>query len=289
MKRIYISGCGGMLGEAFHNQFKTDFALRCTDIDVNAQWLSYTDVRDYAAYRRDVWSFSPDWLIHLAALTDLEYCEDNQDEAYRTNTIGVENAVLIANELGLPLVYVSTAGIFGGDKYNYDDWDTAAPVNVYGRSKYLGERYVVEHCNHAIICRAGWMMGGNEKDKKFVAKILKQIDAGVKELFAVSDREGTPTYTHDFARNVRLLMDAEIWGVYNMVCSGETTRLEVAREIVKILGADIKVNEVNSGYFPEYYAPRPASEMLVNYKLNLRNMNVMRDWRLALKEYLNER
>jgi dTDP-4-dehydrorhamnose reductase len=278
-----------MLGDAFYKRFKNDYLLRCTDIDVNDEWLEYTDVRDYAAYRRDVWSFSPDYLIHLAALTDLEYCEDNPAEAYRTNTMGTENAVLIANELGLPLVYVSTAGIFGGEKTNYDDWDTPSPVNVYGRSKYMGERYVTENCNCALVCRAGWMMGGGGKDKKFVAKILKQINDGVKEIFAVSDREGTPTYTHDFALNVRLLLDAEFWGTYNMVCTGETSRLEVAREIVKILGVKVKVTEVNSGYFPEYYAPRPASEMLINTKLNIRGLNVMQDWQTALKQYLNER
>ena len=112
MNRIYISGCGGMLGEAFYSILKDSYNLKCTDIDLNDSWLTFCDVRDFGAYRKSVLGFSPDVLIHLAALTDLEYCEENQLEAYNTNTLAVENAVHIANELGVPLVYISTAGIF---------------------------------------------------------------------------------------------------------------------------------------------------------------------------------
>ena len=75
MKKIYIAGCGGMLGEGFHRVFKESYSLRCTDIDVNESWLSYLDFRDLNAYRKDVFSFAPDYLIHLGAHTDLEYCE----------------------------------------------------------------------------------------------------------------------------------------------------------------------------------------------------------------------
>ena len=105
-KRVYIAGCGGMLGEAFYKQFKTDFILKCTDKDVNESWLTYLDFRDFDAYLNDVISFKPDYLFHLGAYTDLEFCELNADETYNTNTIAVENAVYIANTLDIPvLVY----------------------------------------------------------------------------------------------------------------------------------------------------------------------------------------
>ena len=92
-KKIYIAGCGGMLGEAFYQQFKDDYIIKCTDKDVNADWLSFLDFRDYDAYRKDVEEFQPDYLFHLGAYTDLEWCEQNADEVYLTNTLCVENAV----------------------------------------------------------------------------------------------------------------------------------------------------------------------------------------------------
>jgi len=291
-KKIYIAGCGGMLGEAFYKQFKDQYDLKCTDKDVNDTWLDFLDFRDIEAYREDVIGFGPDYIFHLGAYTDLEYCELNVDDTYNTNTLAVENAVFIANDLDIPLLYISTAGIFDGNKPQYDDWDIPNPLGHYARAKYAGERFVIENARRYLVCRAGWMMGaGPGKDKKFVQKIMQQLREGKKELFVVNDKDGTPTYTHDFARNVKLLIEKEYWGLYNMVCGGETSRLEVATEIVKLCGLEneIIINSVSSEHFKkEYFAERPPCERLINRKLNLRNLNVMRDWRIALKEYLQE-
>jgi len=290
MKKIYIAGCGGMLGEAFYAQFKDGYKLKCTDIDVNEDWLSFLDFRDLEAYKKDVVDFKPDYLFHLGAFTDLEYCEEHPDETYATNTLAVENAVYISNELGIPMLYISTAGIFDGKKDTFDDWDQPNPLGCYARSKYAGELYVKENVQRHLVCRAGWMMGaGPKKDKKFIQKILRQLKDGKKELFVVTDKLGTPTYTHDFARNVKALLEAKLWGVYNMVCEGTTGRFEVAKELISVLGlgSEVKVTEVDSDYFKdEYYAERPPSERLINKKLNLRNMNKMRNWKVALKEYV---
>ncbi|MGB9075893.1 MAG: NAD(P)-dependent oxidoreductase [Terracidiphilus sp.] len=290
MKRIYIAGCGGMLGEAFHAQFEADYELKCTDIDVNETWISLLDFRDFHAYLKDVEAFKPEYLFHLGAHTSLEYCEQNPEDAYRTNTMSVENAVWISKKLRIPLLYISTAGIFDGAKSQYDDWDVPNPLGVYARSKYLGERYVAENASDYLICRAGWMMGGGPaKDKKFVQKLMKQLKQGRKELQVVDDKDGTPTYTHDFARNVKLLVEKELWGLYNLVCGGQTSRLEVAAELLAILGLSetVKLQPVQSSFFSaEYFAPRPDSERLVNRKLDLRGLNIMRNWRVALKGYL---
>lgn len=290
-KKIYIAGCGGMLGEAFYKQFGEDYNLRCTDKDVNEAWLSFLDFRDFDAYKKDVMEFNPDYLFHLGAYTDLEFCELNADETYNTNTLAVENAVYLANQLDIPLLYISTAGIFDGEKELYDDWDQPNPLGVYARAKYMGERFVVENAKRFLVCRAGWMMGsGPKKDKKFIQKLMKQIKEGKTELFIVDDKDGTPTYTHDFARNVRALIEKEYWGLYNMVCGGQTSRLEVATEMIRLLNLEdkVKLTPVGSDFFKEtYFAERPPCERLINRKLNIRGINLMRDWRVALKDYID--
>jgi dTDP-4-dehydrorhamnose reductase len=289
-KKIYIAGCGGMLGEAFYNQFKEDFTLKCTDKDVNEEWLSYLDFRDYDAYKKDVFEFKPDYLFHLGAYTDLEFCETHIDDTYNTNTLAVESAVYISNALEIPLLYISTAGIFDGKKELYDDWDVPNPLGHYARAKYAGERYVIENSQRYLVCRAGWMMGsGPKKDKKFIQKIMKQLKDGKKELFIVDDKDGTPTYTQDFAKNVKLLLQKEYWGLYNMVCGGQTSRYEVTRELLRILKLTdvVKLTPVGSDYFKDvYFAERPPCERLINRKLDIRNINLMRDWKVALEEYI---
>jgi len=292
MKKIYIAGCGGMLGEAFFTQFKDSYQLKCTDKDVNEEWLSFLDFRNFDEYKNDVINFKPDYLFHLGAYTDLEFCEQNPDETYLTNTLAVENAVYIANSLKIPLLYISTAGIFDGKKDLYDDWDTPNPLGVYARSKYMGERFVIENADRYLVCRAGWMMGsGPAKDKKFIQKIMSQLKQGKKELFIVNDKDGTPTYTHDFAKNVKLLLENEYWGLYNMVCGGQTSRLEVAEELLQILGLKnkIKITEVSSDYFKDiYFAERPPCERLQNRKLQIRNLDIMKNWKISLNEYIRE-
>jgi dTDP-4-dehydrorhamnose reductase len=292
MKKIYIAGCGGMLGEAFYKQFKTDYILKCTDIDLNEEWLSWLDFRELENYRKDVQEFMPDLLIHLGAYTDLEFCELNVEDTYATNTMAVENAVYIANELNIPLVYISTAGIFDGSKEFFDDYDLPNPLGHYARAKYAGELFVEKYSDKYLVCRAGWMMGGGpKKDKKFVQKMLRQIKEGKKELHVVNDKDGTPTYTHDFAKNVKLLLEKEYWGLYNMVCSGLTSRWEVAQEMVKLIGKEdeIKLIPVTSEYFKkDFFAERPPNERLINRKLNLRGLNIMRDWRTGLAEYIRD-
>ena len=292
-KRIYMAGAGGMLGEGFHDVLSDRCEIRATDIDVNANWLSSLDFRDFDAYRREVEEFRPDYLFHLGAHTSLEYCEEHPEEAYATNTLAVEHAVHIANALEIPLLYISTAGIFDGAQDTYDDWDQPNPLGHYARSKYMGERFVAENARRFLVCRAGWMMGGGPaKDKKFIQKLMKQLRDGATVLRIVDDKLGTPTYTRDFARNVELLLEKEFWGIYNLVCAGVTSRLEVARYLISALKLSdrVEIEPVSSDYFAaEYFAARPASERLLTTKLDLRGLNIMRDWRLCLDEYLADR
>ena len=134
------------------------------------------------------------------------------------------------------------------------------------------------------------MGGGPKKDKKFVQKILQQIKEGKKELFVVNDKFGTPTYTFDFAKNTKKLLETNNFGLYNMVCEGKTSRWEVSKEIIKILKLEgkIKINEVKSSHFSNvFFAERPKSENLINGELNKKGLNIMRPWKETLKEYID--
>lgn len=290
MKKIFMSGCGGMLGDAFYHVFKNSYNLKCTDINISEDWLSFLDFRDIDSYRNCVENFQPDYLFHIGAHTDLEFCEKNIEDTYITNTISVENAVHIANSLNIPLLFISTAGIFDGNKDVYDEWDQPNPLCHYARSKFAGEQFVLQHAKFPLVLRAGWMMGGGpNKDKKFVSKILDQIISGNKTLHIVNDRLGTPTYTYDFANNAKIILENQLWGLYNLVCEGMTGRLEVAETILSLCNLDKKIEiiKVTSDFFKkEYFVDRPGSERLVNKKLQLRGIDIMRNWEICLEEYL---
>lgn len=288
--KIFITGCGGMLGEAVYSIYSDICVVKATDIDVNEKWLSYLDVRDYQALQKEILTFQPTAIFHLAALTDLEYCENNPQESYKTNTMGTENIVNLCKKYNILMVYITSAGVYDGNQDAYNDYDLPHPINYYGKSKYAGEIAVRCHLDNYFVFRAGWMMGGGPaKDKKFVKKIIDQINSGKKELFVIRDKLGTPTYTRDFSRNMLDVINSGYFGLYNMVCQGDCSRFDIAEEMLDILNLKdkIKLTEVSSDFWKkEYFVPRPYSEKLINLKLTLRGLNRMRDWRVCLKEYL---
>jgi dTDP-4-dehydrorhamnose reductase len=289
--KIFITGCGGMLGDAVYKTLNLSSKVLATDIDVNADFLTKADVRNFHEMDKLISEYNPDIVFHLAALTDLEYCELNPEEAWDTNALGTDNIASICKKLDVPMVYICTAGIFDGNQEEYHDYDTPNPINVYGKSKYAGELTIKELLSKYYIFRAGWMMGGGpKKDKKFVNKIMRQLESGAKELHVVDDKLGTPTYTFDFARNMVKVIEQEAYGIYNSVCSGSCSRYEVAEEILKLTRKnDVTLNKVTSDYFKdEYFAKRPYSEKLLPLKLIKRDLYIMRDWKICLREYMED-
>ena len=289
-KKVFITGCGGMLGKAVYERFSPHCQVLATDIDVNEPWLEYGDVIDFQEILGKASKFKPDLIINLAALTDLEYCEKNPEIAWKTNTLGAENMALISKKLNATHIYISTAGIFDGKQEYYNDFEKPNPKSIYAKAKYYGETVVEKMLDNYFIFRAGWMMGGGiKKDKKFINKIFRQIQGGKKQLFVVEDKLGTPTYTVNFAEAMFEIVQTELFGLYNMVCEGSCSRYEVASEFIKLLGLEKEINIkiVSSGFFAnEYFAPRPNSEKLLNLKLSARGINYMKDWKECLADYV---
>lgn len=292
--RVLITGSGGMLGSAVYPAFvRAGHTVLASDLaphPVDGLPMEGLDVRNHSAVASAAQAYRPELILHLAAETDLERCEVDPDHAWTTNALGTENVALVASQLAVPMVYISTAGVFDGMVIDrpYTEFDQPNPINAYGGSKFEGEGIVRSLVRDHFIVRAGWMVGGIELDHKFVGKIVNQLRAGVKEVKAVTDRLGTPTYTEDFAQNLLVLIGTPYTGLYHMTCEGSGSRFDVAREILSFYGRDdVEVIPVGSDHFAaEYFAPRPVSEMMRNYKLALRGINRMRPWREALRAYL---
>jgi len=289
-RKIFIAGANGMLGTTLQNIVDTKhFYLTDKDTSTNVR---YCDIQDLSNTTKIINNYQPDIILNFAALVDLEYCEKEKDDCYLTNTIAAIHLFNLAKDMNIPYVFISTAGIFGNDKEFYTEEDQPYPLSTYGKSKYYVEQSLLnQNYPKYWIFRAGWMMGGGpEKDKKFVNKIIKQINLGVRELFVVDDKLGVPTYTKDFAKSILKHIEEELpYGLYNMVSQGEASRYETAVAINEYLNLGLTIHKVNSDYFKtEYFAPRPYSEKLINKSLNDLGRNYMRNWKICLHEYLDE-
>lgn len=274
--KVLVTGADGMVGTAIKKIFPKD-SLICTD----KKELDVTKIDNVMAFSDPI----IDTILHLAAETDLETCESKVKQAYMTNTIGTANMVELAKHLKIPIIYISTAGVFDGKKKDaYDVTDIPNPVNHYGRSKYFGEWAVDSYIQHYIL-RAGWMMGGGpDIDKKFVNKIFKKIQKGENTIKVCNDIVGSPTYTEDLANLIlKLIQKKKVpFGLYHCTGYGSPSRFDVACKIVELLDVKVKIVPVkNKDVLSEFSCPRSHNEVLIN-NINIR----MRYWEDSLKEYI---
>lgn len=277
--RLLLTGAKGMMGSDIVPILEREFEVIPTDIDE----LDVTDIERVQAVLE---ARRPDWVVHMAALTDLDYCEDNPLTADAVNNLSTRNVAQVCKDKGIQLIYISTSGIFSGKKdAPYSEIDTPKPQNAYGVSKYRGELAVRELLpeDRWMILRAGWLFGGGSRDIKFVGKIYKLCHER-ETLSAVNDIFGSPNYSLDIGELIIYLILNGHRGVFHAGNGGIATRYDIAREIVNFAGVGCVVKPVPSTSFPTK-APRPPMEAIRNENLEKIGY-VMRPWREALKEYI---
>jgi dTDP-4-dehydrorhamnose reductase len=282
--RLFVTGAAGMVGsyvsEAFAGAHRIETGESPGRVPV--------DIRDEEAVGAAVEAACPDAVLHLAALTDVDYCETHPDEAYATNALGTRNIALACRKRDIPLLYLSTSVVFAGTPGRpYAEDDVLAPVNVHGRTKLAGERFVAELVRRHVIARTTWVMGGGTRDKKFVGVMARKIAAGQSPLRAVTDKIGSPTYAKDLLRAMRELLNLECFGVYHIVNGGGCSRFELAVQLRNMMQRpEVVIEPASSSNFP-LAAPRADYEVLDISKIESAGIH-MRSWQDALREYYEQ-
>lgn len=280
---MLVTGAAGMVGSYVPAVFG-DWDLELTDV---VDGYTRLDVREPGAVRAAVARARPDIVLHLAAATDVDRCQQEPDWAYANNAIGTQNVALACQAENVVPVLVSTAAVFPGTTPEpYTEFDEPDPANIYARSKLAGERIAASLLSRYYIVRASWMIGGGTRDKKFVGKIAQFVLEGRTPIRAVDDKVGSPIYARDFLAGIRRLVESGQYGLYHVVNVGTCSRYEIAVAVRDVLGRkDVEVLPVSSAEFP-LPAPR-GHEALRNLKLELLGFPPMRPWRDALAEYVS--
>ena len=269
-----------MLGHDLCDIFGQRHEVVATDVEE-------MDVTDYALVFQTLNEVRPGLVVHLAGMTDVDGCEKEPDLAYSVNALGTRNVALACQRLGATMVYVSTLAVFDGAKCEpYTEFDRPNPQSHYAKAKYQGEVLVKDFLDTYYVVRAGWLFGGGKQDKKFVGHII-ELAKGRSELMVVDDKFGSPSYTKDLAAGIRELVETGQFGTYHMVnAGGPSSRYEIAQRILEYARIDsCRLIPCSSAHFP-LAAPRPRMEAGRNYNLELMDLQLMRPWRDALKEYI---
>lgn len=278
--KVLVTGAGGMLGREVVREF-----LR-RDAAVVALTKSEADVSDLKAIRAACRIHAPDVIMNCAAYTNVDAAERERELAFATNALGARNVAIAAQDNGASLVHISTDYVFDGTKESsYTILDTPSPINVYGESKLLGERYVTWVSQRWYVVRSSWLFGLGGRN--FVESIIAQCSTQA-ELTVVSDQFGFPTYARSLSEALADLVATGAYGLYHITNQGRTSWYEFAKGIISALGLRVVVHPVSSDAFPRP-AKRPLNSTLDPYPLRETIGRLLPQWQEALNHYLTHR
>ena len=281
--KVLITGCRGQLGielcQQLNNLNRSNkrFELLKTDIDT-------LDITNSFQVHTMVTEEKPDVIINTAAYTNVDACETDELNAFRVNAIGAQNLSAAAFQIGAKMLQVSTDYVFDGTGNSPKrEYDPINPQSVYGQSKALGEKLVLQTNPRHFIVRTAWLYG---EGNNFVRTMLK-LASEKKEINVVNDQIGSPTSTVDLASCIINLIKTDHYGVYHATCEGECSWYDFASRIFAMKSINIKVNPITTKELNRP-AKRPAYSVLENFMLKLIGLNNFRQWEDALEECLEK-
>ncbi len=276
--KVLVTGSDGLIGTNILPDLSKQFEIIPA---TEEQW----DILDRKLGEEIVRAHQPDVLINLAAITNVDGCEDAPELAYRVNTEGAGVLADLCGKYNVKLLHFSTDYVFDGTSTRpYTEEDAPNPLSVYGRSKLLGEKKVIESHPSSLIVRTEWIYGrGGENFITRVTKIARE--KGRVEV--VDDQAGAPTFAQDLVEPVRALITQGKSGIYHVTNGGACTWFQFTKEIFSILHLDVPCLPVSSTQI-QRKAKRPAYSVFDCSKLKRETGLSLRPWQEALRHYLAE-
>lgn len=307
--RILLAGAMGQLGLALTRELlekKHDFDMKLLlTVENWGQWNSFyerlskkglldervdihiMDVTDENSVSTVCGGFYPDIIINATAFTAVDRAENEEGRelSHAINVEGVRYLAKAAKRMEAKLVHISTDYVFDGKKGEaYIEEDEPKPLNVYGKTKAEGEKEVEKLCEKYFIIRTSWLYG---EGKNFVRTMLALAETK-KELRVVDNQYGVPTAAKELARLIVYLIQTEKYGIWHGANEGSTNWYEFACEIMKLAGKEVEVIPVSDEEY-KTEAKRPRYSVLKNKRLEEETDFRMKEWKEALKEYLEEK
>ncbi len=276
--KIVIAGGKGLLGRNVAPILQRVADLVILDIE---EW----DIADIRQGETVLDHHKPDVLINLAALTDVDGCEDMPENAERVNGEAPGILAGLCSERGVRFIQLSTDYVFDGRKrVPYLEEDEPNPLSVYGSTKLSGEKKVIAACPAALILRTQWLYGRGG------ANFITKITAAAREkgsIDVVNDQWGAPTYARELGEPMVALLRRNRAGIYHVANSGSCTWFDFACEVFRQQGMNIEVKPITSERLKRK-AIRPAYSVFDCSKLRRDTGLSLRPWQKALEEYLHE-
>ena len=285
--KILITGGKGMLGRTLQKEL-AEHEIVVADLP---EW----DITDDTGFVTKAGEAKPDLIIHCAAMTKVDDCEQKRDLAFKLNEEGSRNVALAAKVCGARLFAISTDYVFSGEPpkepWAWSETDIPRPRTVYGASKFAGEQMIQMILPEAVIIRIAWLYGsGGPSFVHTMAKLGAQEGAPLK---VVNDQRGNPTSTKTVADVIKFLMTKpDVSGIVHGTCEDQCTWYDLACELKRLLALSPshpltfrrQLEPCTTEEFPRP-APRPHNSALKKSVLNVLGYRTP-NWKDALAEFV---
>ena len=283
LRRIIVIGAKGRLGAALAREYQRAFSVK-------AFARSQLDLGKLDQVRSTLSETEFDLLINCAALTNVDYCESNRDEAFLINAEAPRLLAEICRQKSAALIHISTDYVFDGRQDSpYTEEDTPRPLSVYAESKLAGEEETLRVSQNNLVIRLSWVFGPDKPS--FIDQIIQRAREN-ETVTAVADKFSSPTYTIDAANWLRLAWENDAQGILHLANNGGCSWQEWAQyalDVCRNFGIPLKaerVGAVSLADMKNFVARRPVHTVLSTAKFAALTGVKPRHWREAVAEYI---
>lgn len=269
--KLGVTGASGMLGSALVSNLSKAYTVFATSRreglkGQNIKWDCF-DLTNTALLNRWLESSQLDVIIHCAAIVDVDWCEENIEATTSLHVAATEVIVNYANSSGARLIYISTDSIFDGSKLTpYSEFDTVNPLNIYAKTKLVGES-LVQSIDSSTILRTNIVGWGNSGKESFFEWLLKGL-INKDSLNLFDDVCFSPITVTDLAFVVAEVVESRIYGLYNCGSSDSTSKYEFGRKVAEVFQLpDLTINKISVNDV-SFKAERPKNMALDSSKLS---------------------
>lgn len=275
--RIIVTGADGRLGSSLTALLR-EHGHAVTGVDVDTM-----DITDPTGVERVFADVQPELVVHCAALTAVDYCAEHPDEALAVNGFGTQHVARACQAWSASMLYVSTNEVFDGRAFrDYQEYDSPAPINAYGYSKWVGEQAVRDLVPRHYVVRTSWLFAHGGRN--FIHAVLQRAAAG-QPLRVVTNEVSCPTYCDDLAQAIAQLAASGRYGVYHLVNAGHASRYAFARHALDLAGyRDTPIEPIALAEYPR--ASRPPEYAILRNVAAARLGITLRPWQDALAAFL---
>ncbi len=286
-KTVVITGASGLLGgylcdQAFKAGFRVVGIYNKTAISSKNVIQVKADLTDFKRVKEVFDEYSPEWVIHAAALTPVDYCEDNSEEAFLMNHDVTANIALECKRTGAVLHYISTMYVFDGSKAPYSEYDRINPLNVYGVSKLSPEGIVLDF--GGVVARTTVVFGWNRNGRKnFATWLIDSLSKG-SSVNVFDDMISTPTYAGDISKALLQIYNSNKKGIFHVCGASSVSRHGFAVELCDVFGFDKALLVKSSAKNANQRAKRPMNDSALISKLEKETGFAMPELKQSLSE-----